>query len=269
MSSKLQLLKAPIEADRLEWRVQSCGKKEDGTIWARVLAYVDNRTIMERLDSVFPEGWDQQEAYQQIGNKAVCVVQLRVWEGERDRKVTGSCEVPLDKESDIDPFKTAASGAMKRAAVLLGIGRYLYDMPETWAVVTDRGANFGKTKDGSRFRWDPPRLDDATPAEPMVDYSQPAAPSPKPAYKATQSAQPVTTGTMSLDDATNMTYPFGKHKGKTMGEVLQVDKRAIEWVANTYEVKEGKFADKDRALKLAAKTLLNNNKEETSDDVPF
>jgi hypothetical protein len=157
---------------------------------------------------------------------------------------------------------------MKRAAVLLGIGRYLYDMPETWAVVSDRGANFGKTKDGSRFRWDPPSLDKATPAEPMVDYSQPAAPSPKPAYKPTSTPTPIS-GTMSMSDAENMTYPFGKHKGKTMGEVLQVDKRAIEWVANTYEVKEGKFADKDRALKLAAQTLLTANKEETSDDVPF
>ena len=267
--SKSKLLKAPIEADRLEWRIQSSGKKEDGSIWARVLAYVDNRTIMERLDEVYPDGWDQSEGYQQIGNKAVCVVQLRVWDGDKDRKVTGSCEVPLATENDIDPFKTAASGAMKRAAVLLGIGRYLYDMPETWAVVSDRGRNWGKTKDGTKFRWEPPSLDNATPAEPEVDYSEPKPASTRTVAKRPEAEPSVSADGMTLADAQEYLYPFGKHKGKPMGEVLEQDRNAIEWVATKYQVKEGKYASKDMALKNAAKLLLAHNKEETSDDVPF
>lgn len=257
-------LKAPFSADRLEWRVQSCGKKEDGTIWCRVLAYIDNRAIMERLDSVFGPTWSQEEGYSMTGNKAVCIVKLHC----DNRTVTGSCQVPLDKDDDIDPYKTAASGAMKRAAVLLGIGRYLYDMQETWGVISERGQYHGKTKDGTRFKWNPPSLDDAKPAEPMVDYTPSPASAPAPAKKATVSSsgddQP-----MTLADAMEYQYPFGKHKGKTMGEVAKVDQRAVLWVAETYEVKEGKYAHKDRALKQAAKMVLAATKEESSDDVPF
>lgn len=54
----LNKLKDPFPSDDIEWRVQSSGKKDGGTLWAMVLAYVTNRAIMERLDDVCgPGNW--------------------------------------------------------------------------------------------------------------------------------------------------------------------------------------------------------------------
>ena len=47
----------PFGADEIEWRVQSSGRNDKGE-WAKVLAYVTNRAIMDRLDKVCtPAGW--------------------------------------------------------------------------------------------------------------------------------------------------------------------------------------------------------------------
>ena len=51
-------LKEPFPAEDIEWRLQSCGKKKDGTIWGKALAYVTNRAIQNRLDEVVgPQNW--------------------------------------------------------------------------------------------------------------------------------------------------------------------------------------------------------------------
>lgn len=154
-------LRAPFAADRIEWRVGSCGEKQDGSVWARCLAYIDNRAAMERLDEVFGMNWSHREDFHQVGGQAVCVVTISIGNHPHgdaflSRTVTGSCIV--EANGDIDPFKSAASGAMKRAVVNLGIGRYLYDLPEAWAVIDPNGKYDGKTKQGTRFRWNPPQL---------------------------------------------------------------------------------------------------------------
>ena len=52
----LARLRDPFAPEDIEWRVQQAGEK-NGRPWARVLAYVTNRAIMERLDEVVgPEG---------------------------------------------------------------------------------------------------------------------------------------------------------------------------------------------------------------------
>ena len=52
-----ELLAKPFPEEDIEWRVQSAGQK-DGKVWARVLAYVTNRAIMNRLDEVCGiNGW--------------------------------------------------------------------------------------------------------------------------------------------------------------------------------------------------------------------
>jgi hypothetical protein len=47
----LEQLQAPFAPEDLEWRVQSVGEK-NGRPWCRVLVYVTNRAIMERLDAI-------------------------------------------------------------------------------------------------------------------------------------------------------------------------------------------------------------------------
>ena len=146
-------LTAPFPAHDIEWRVQSSGEKKDGTIWAKVLAYVTARAIMDRLDLVFgPFGWQVQYVPGPAGG-VVC--RLGVWCGE-----TKSFVVKEDgaENTDVEAIKGGISSALKRAAVTWGIGRYLYRLDEGWAVISDKGIYSAKTKDGKWFKWSPPDL---------------------------------------------------------------------------------------------------------------
>lgn len=271
-------LRAPFAADRIEWRIGSCGEKQDGSVWARCLAYIDNRAAMERLDEVFGMNWSHREDFHQVGGQAVCVVEISICnyphgDAFLSRTVTGSCLV--EANGDIDPFKSAASGAMKRAVVNLGIGRYLYDLPEAWAVIDPNGKYDGKTKQGTRYRWNPPALPawaggngESSPAPAPV--IRPVAPATKPAAKSAAIQLPKEVDDV-LDNATKVkviarphpapaagtgadpVIPFGNNKGKT---ISQLSERDLDYWANKWEPrpweKTGKVSPKDAALKSAA-----------------
>ncbi|MBV9879558.1 MAG: hypothetical protein JO180_03640 [Gemmatirosa sp.] len=151
----LDRLRDAFAPEDLEWRVQTAGEK-NGRPWARVLAYVTNRAIMDRLDEVVgPANW--QNAYREgPAGGVVCGLSIRV------AREDGACEwiTKWDgaENSDVEPVKGGLSNSMKRAAVQWGIGRGLYTLGESWAVVSDRGQFSAKTKDGKWFRWDPPAL---------------------------------------------------------------------------------------------------------------
>ena len=151
----LARLRDPFAPDDIEWRVQQAGDK-NGKPWARVLAYVTNRAIMERLDEVVgPEAWQNVFKEGPAGG-VVCGLSIRVTrpDGSADwvTKWDGA------ENTDVEPVKGGLSGAMKRAAVMWGVGRYLYDLEEGWARVHDGGRHSAKAKDGSWFKWDPPEL---------------------------------------------------------------------------------------------------------------
>jgi len=140
-------------AEDIEWKVQTCRKRDDGSIWAIVVPYVQNRAIMERLDEVFgPLGWRNEFRAGPSGG-VVCIISIhRPESGEWVAKEDGA------ENTDIEPVKGGLSGAMKRAAVQWGIGRYLYKLDAAFADVHKGGAYRGRTKDKEAFRWDPPAL---------------------------------------------------------------------------------------------------------------
>jgi hypothetical protein len=137
----------------IEWRVQSCGTNREGKVWAKVLAYVNNRAIMARLDEVCgPENWRNEFREWNAGKAGVlCGISIRV-SGEWVTKWDGA------ENTDIEEVKGGLSSAMKRAAVQWGIGRYLYDLDEGWAVIVEKGEHYAKTKEGKAFYWNPPPL---------------------------------------------------------------------------------------------------------------
>ncbi len=146
---KLDDLAAPFPAEDVEWRIQSSGEK-NGKVWARVLAYVTNRAIMQRLDDVCgPANWRNEFQPGQSG--VLCGISIRCGD-EWVTKWDGA------EKTEIESFKGGLSGAMKRAAVQWGIGRYLYSLESGWATIHDHGSHSAKTKDGKWFRWDPPNL---------------------------------------------------------------------------------------------------------------
>lgn len=156
----LQDLKAPFPPEDIEWRVSRAGKK-NGKVWAKVLAYVTNRAIMDRLDDVCgPERW-RNEFEKGPDGGVLCGISIMLEYEEPHKSAAWVTKWDGAENTNIDPVKGGLSGSMKRAAVQWGIGRYLYNLDEGWADVNDNGAHFGrlpKDKGGDSFHWDPPKL---------------------------------------------------------------------------------------------------------------
>ena len=109
----------------IEWRIQSSGFK-DGKPWARVLAYVTNRAIMNRLDEVCtPFGWKNEFRVDSDG-AIMCGISCK----RKDEWVT---KWDGADATDIEAIKGGRSNAMKRAGVQWGIGRYLYNLDSSFA----------------------------------------------------------------------------------------------------------------------------------------
>lgn len=152
----MKRLQEPFPSTEIEWRCQRAGVSKNGTPWAYVLAYVQNRAIQRRLDDLFGvDGWHNQ--FQEWRGKGVlCGISIRIgldwitkWDGA--------------EETDIEPTKGGLSDSMKRAAVQFGIGRYLYNLEENFAVCSleaRKGWRMYRGKDGQTFYWMPPELPD-------------------------------------------------------------------------------------------------------------
>lgn len=128
-------LAEPFDPFDLEWRPLRVGET-NGKKWAMVLAYVTNRAIMERLDSVFGiAGW--QNVYKEMSNGSIiCGISAKFGD-EWVTKYDGS------EQTDISATKGGLSGAMKRAGVQWGIGRYLYQLDQTFAnLIEGRGDDY-------------------------------------------------------------------------------------------------------------------------------
>lgn len=149
----------PFPAEDIEWRVQSSGKKGD-KVWARVLAYVTNRAIQERLDAVAGPGNWRNEFTTGPGGGVLCGISIRV---ERaDGTYEWVTKYDGAENTDIEAIKGGLSGAMKRAAVQWGIGRILYKLPAGWAQIEadkKKALHSDKLKESKEwFYWNPPNL---------------------------------------------------------------------------------------------------------------
>lgn len=96
---------------------------------ALVLAFIDARLVLDRLDEVVGiNNW--RDEYQLLpGGEVECRLSVRIageWITKSD--VGGQSEQP----DDGDKMKAAFSDALKRAAVKFGVGRFLYRRPQQW-----------------------------------------------------------------------------------------------------------------------------------------
>ncbi|AJJ18158.1 Rad52/Rad22 family DNA repair protein [Yersinia intermedia] len=152
----LNKLDEPFPAADIEWRVQSCGITKDSKPWAMVLAYVTNRAIMKRLDDVCGKAFWRNEFQPAPDSGVMCGISIKV-EEEWITKWDAA------ENTQVEAVKGGMSGAMKRAAVQWGIGRYLYQLEEGFAEISiekKSGWNRAKTKEQKIIYWRPPALPD-------------------------------------------------------------------------------------------------------------
>lgn len=114
-------LSKPILPAEIEWRIQSVNKQKTKTT---IVPYITSRCVMSRFDEAFGMGYWQVE-HQPWRTKGV-KCKLSIWNNELKQWI--SKEDGAD-ETHIEPTKGGFSDALKRVAVLFGLGRSLYDYP--------------------------------------------------------------------------------------------------------------------------------------------
>jgi hypothetical protein len=141
-SPDLSVLAAPFPPEDVEWKPGAVTRDKTRGL---AMAYISSRAVQDRLDDVCgPDGWRNEFRSAPEGG-VLCGISIRVTrpdgESEWITKWDGA------ENTDVEAVKGGLSGAMKRAAVQWGIGRYLYRLPQQWVRLDERG----------RFA-EPPRL---------------------------------------------------------------------------------------------------------------
>ena len=178
----LRVLAAPFPGSAVRWRVQGKAFERRGQMFGRVVAYVDARDVMERLDEVLGLNW-QSRTTETAKGRVMCSIGITLPDGREIWRDDGAGETQIEGE------KGAISDAFKRAAVRFGVGRYLYALPSPAVELETRdGRVVGISREAkdklaalahrSLERWeDDLRAMDQSEAEEQA----PAAPPPPPA----------------------------------------------------------------------------------------
>lgn len=226
----LAALAAPFPSSEIKWKPQRT--TQDKTR-AEAVAYIDARNVSRRLDEVV--GWDWAVDYQPIlgGPQNVVSVICRLCVMGMTRSGIGS--FTMGDGSQADPWKSAESDALKRAAVNFGIGRYLYELGQTWVpydaqrrrLVEEPTLPAWALPEDERGKSAPPKQQQQPPVD---DGFAPERPKPQPAE--TSGAKKLYTG-----DPGAVIIGGGKYKGRTVLDVATHDMPYAQWMVRNAEEK--------------------------------
>lgn len=140
MQSKLSQLRAPLPSKDISWRV---GRIKDDKTKGQALPYIKPRVIHDLLDSIVgPENWRNSFVSCPMGQHASLVSVIEIFvNGHWVHKSDGAHIESFSDESNNREIaiKGAYSDAFRRASVMWGIGRYLYDFPIAWVDLNEHG----------------------------------------------------------------------------------------------------------------------------------
>ncbi len=133
-ASDLSRLADPFDPSDIEWKPGATTRDKTKGL---AMAYLSSRSVQQRFDEVCgPADWRNEFQAGPDGG-VLCGISVRV-----DR-ADGTSEWVTKWDgadnSQVEAVKGGLSGAMKRAAVQWGVGRYLYEMPATWVRLDERG----------------------------------------------------------------------------------------------------------------------------------
>lgn len=135
----LQDLQEPFAPNEIHWRVGTVMKNGAK---CTLLAYIDARAVMDRLDEVVgPERWSDNYREGAAGGLICRLDVLCVSD-----TLVGAVHSWVSKEdgaenTNIEAVKGGLSDAFKRAGVKWGIGRYLYRLETKWHPIKEGWAN--------------------------------------------------------------------------------------------------------------------------------
>ena len=124
MDDIFNALKQPFDPSVIHWRVGATTQDKSKGI---ALAYINARDAMKRLDDVMGVNWQCQYPFE-----GCCSIGLKIGEEWLWRSNGAG-------ETDIEGEKGRYSDAFKRAAVMWGVGRYLYYLPNVWVDLEAKG----------------------------------------------------------------------------------------------------------------------------------
>ncbi|WP_052076860.1 Rad52/Rad22 family DNA repair protein [Veillonella montpellierensis] len=147
-------LKKPFAPEDIEWRV---GRKSKDKTKGTALAYLNARAVADRLDSaVGASNWAIEYTPIDLGISSklnrdgnatdykgfLATITLNVKDEDGNLVVVKRSDGA--NVTDFESIKGGLSGAFKRAASQFGIGRYLYQLKESWVNIDNFG-NFIQT----------------------------------------------------------------------------------------------------------------------------
>jgi hypothetical protein len=120
-----QQLKEPFNPKIVHWRVGATNAKKNNGVATKgiALAYVNARDVMKRFDEVCGDHWQVEYPFD-----GCCRIGLKI-DNEWIWRSNGA------GQTDVEGEKGKFSDAFKRAAVLWGVGRYLYYLDNVWVEV--------------------------------------------------------------------------------------------------------------------------------------
>lgn len=124
-SEQLSRLSGPVPPEEIRWKVQVVDRERGSAL---VVPYVDARFVATRLDEAVSGDWSWQWEPVDIRSDRLAVKGTLVVCGVARSDVG---EYAMDEDST-DPWKAAVSDALKRTAVLFGVGRDIYGIAPEW-----------------------------------------------------------------------------------------------------------------------------------------
>lgn len=191
----LKLLSAEFPTDKLSVKVQSLSKTKDKAL---LVVYLQHTDVADRLDSADPS-WTFEILSDAIKGDMIFV----------KSKLTVK-SVSRDNYGEGQDYKSAASDALKRCAMLFGIGRSLYDQGMVWTPYneyTDKYKHWTYTEYLSHAH--------KPPKSPAIASKPPEQPKVLPK----ESIKPITKPQANGDDLGKTIMPFGYDKGKVFDEI--------------------------------------------------
>jgi hypothetical protein len=250
----MERLAEPFPVSAVSWKPQTLTKDKTRAL---AVAYIDARDVAQRLDEVVgPLNWAVD--HKMVGDQQMTGLSIHhpdkdEWITKWDAGFVGGLD--SDKEDDqMKAIKGTASDGLKRAAVLWGIGRYLYSLPKQWVDWDEQKRQFKQQPTLPEWAVPTPaplRLRAANGEQERVRE--------KKASNASRSTTPASAMTVEQAEAVVMHLAVSNKAlhNKTLGELKQSEegRKVIKHIAESWQPNGGGDGARDQRLKEAAKVL--------------